>query len=164
MPGLYQAGDYDLAGFAVGAAERGTLLPRHDIARRRRGARPRLLRRAFQRLFAGAQGRRAVRACRGTRRRRSTHSSTLGEAVLTPTRIYVKSCLAAIRETKAVKALAHITGGGFPDNIPRVLPDGLGARIDLARVPVLPVFQWLARDRRHRRDRKCCAPSTAASA
>ena len=56
-----------------------------------------------------------------------------------------KSCLAAIRETGAVKALAHITGGGFPDNIPRVLPKGLGARIDLARVPVLPVFRWLAR-------------------
>jgi phosphoribosylformylglycinamidine cyclo-ligase len=69
----------------------------------------------------------------------------LGEAVLTPTRIYVKSCLAAIRETKAVKALAHITGGGFPDNIPRVLPKGLGVTVDLARVPVLPVFQWLAR-------------------
>ena len=55
--------------------------------------------------------------------------------MLTPTRIYVKSCLAAIRETKAVKALAHITGGGFPDNIPRVLPKDLGARIDLARDP-----------------------------
>jgi len=53
--------------------------------------------------------------------------------------------LAAIRETNAVKGLAHITGGGFPDNIPRVLPKGLGARIDLARVPVLPVFQWLAK-------------------
>jgi phosphoribosylformylglycinamidine cyclo-ligase len=70
---------------------------------------------------------------------------TLGEAALTPTRIYVKSCLAAIRDSKAVKALAHITGGGFPDNIPRVLPDGLGARIDLAQVPVPPIFQWLAR-------------------
>jgi phosphoribosylformylglycinamidine cyclo-ligase len=68
----------------------------------------------------------------------------LGEAVLTPTRIYVKSCLAAIRETSAVKALAHITGGGFPDNIPRVLPKGLGVRLDLKRVPVLPVFKWLA--------------------
>ena len=56
----------------------------------------------------------------------------------------MKSCLAAIRATKAVKGLAHITGGGFPDNIPRVLPKGLGARIDLARVPVLPVFKWLA--------------------
>ena len=54
-------------------------------------------------------------------------------------------CLAAIRETKAVKALAHITGGGFPDNIPRVLPKSLGARIDLARIPVPPVFQWLAK-------------------
>ena len=53
-------------------------------------------------------------------------------------------CLAAIRETKAIKALAHITGGGFPDNIPRVLPNNLGARIDLARIPVLPVFKWLA--------------------
>ena len=65
--------------------------------------------------------------------------------MLTPTRIYVKSCLAAIRETQAVKALAHITGGGFPDNIPRVLPKDLGARIDLARIPVPPVFQWLAK-------------------
>jgi phosphoribosylformylglycinamidine cyclo-ligase len=69
---------------------------------------------------------------------------SLGDAILTPTRIYVKSCLAAIRDTKAIKGLAHITGGGFPDNIPRVLPKGLGARIDLAHVPVSPVFQWLA--------------------
>ena len=53
-------------------------------------------------------------------------------------------CATAIRETKAVKGFAHITGGGFPDNIPRVLPKGFGARIDLARVPVLPVFKWLA--------------------
>src|SRR5262249_56409291 len=53
-------------------------------------------------------------------------------------------CLAAIRATKGVKALAHITGGGFPDNIPRALPDGLGVAIDLAKVPVLPVFKWMA--------------------
>jgi len=72
-------------------------------------------------------------------------AQSLGEAILAPTRIYVKSCLAAVRETKAVKGFAHITGGGFPDNIPRVLPKGLGARIDLARVNVLPVFKWLAR-------------------
>ena len=64
--------------------------------------------------------------------------------MLTPTRIYVKSCLAAMRETKALKGLAHITGGGFPDNIPRVLPEGAGVALDLARVPVLPVFKWLA--------------------
>jgi phosphoribosylformylglycinamidine cyclo-ligase len=52
--------------------------------------------------------------------------------------------LAALRETGAIKALAHITGGGFTDNIPRVLPVPLGARLDLAHVPVLPVFKWLA--------------------
>jgi phosphoribosylformylglycinamidine cyclo-ligase len=69
---------------------------------------------------------------------------TLGGALLTPTRLYVKSCLRAIRESGAVKGLAHITGGGFTDNIPRVLPKHLGVGIDLARVPVLPVFKWLA--------------------
>jgi phosphoribosylformylglycinamidine cyclo-ligase len=72
------------------------------------------------------------------------HEQTLGEALLTPTRLYVRSCLAAIRESKGVKALAHITGGGFVDNIPRVLPPGLGVRVALERVPVLPVFKWLA--------------------
>jgi phosphoribosylformylglycinamidine cyclo-ligase len=70
---------------------------------------------------------------------------TLGEAMLVPTRIYVRSCLAAMRETGGMKALAHITGGGFTENIPRVLPAGLAVRIDLASVPVLPVFKWLAR-------------------
>jgi phosphoribosylformylglycinamidine cyclo-ligase len=69
---------------------------------------------------------------------------TLGGALLTPTRLYVRSCLRAIRETDAVKGLAHITGGGFTDNIPRVLPKHLGVGIDLARLPVLPVFKWLA--------------------
>jgi phosphoribosylformylglycinamidine cyclo-ligase len=69
---------------------------------------------------------------------------TLGGALLTPTRLYVKSCLRAIRETGAIKGLAHITGGGFTDNIPRVLPKHLGVGIDLARLPVLPVFRWLA--------------------
>jgi len=71
---------------------------------------------------------------------------TLGAALLTPTRLYVKSCLRAIRDTGAVKALAHITGGGFTDNIPRVLPKTLGVRIDLAALPVKPVFKWLARE------------------
>jgi phosphoribosylformylglycinamidine cyclo-ligase len=64
--------------------------------------------------------------------------------MLAPTRIYVRACLAAIRETSGVKALAHITGGGFTENIPRVLPEGLGVRIDLARVPFMPLFRWLA--------------------
>src|SRR6202030_2579855 len=69
---------------------------------------------------------------------------TLGGALLTPTRLYVKSCLRAIRETGAVKGLAHITGGGSTDNIPRVLPKHLAVGIDLPRLPVLPVFKWLA--------------------
>jgi phosphoribosylformylglycinamidine cyclo-ligase len=69
---------------------------------------------------------------------------TLGGALLVPTRLYVRSCLRAIAETGAVKGLAHITGGGFTDNIPRALPKHLGVGIDLARVPVLPVFKWLA--------------------
>src|SRR6202047_890592 len=67
---------------------------------------------------------------------------TLGGALLKPTRLYVKSCLRAIRETGAIKRLAHITGGGFTDNIPRVVPKRLGVGIDLARLPVLPVFNW----------------------
>jgi phosphoribosylformylglycinamidine cyclo-ligase len=67
----------------------------------------------------------------------------LAEALLAPTRIYVRSCLEAVRATGAVKALAHITGGGLPENLPRILPAGLAARIDLAAVPLLPMFDWL---------------------
>jgi hypothetical protein len=80
-----------------------------------------------------------------TRPRRSTPRVSLGEALLDPTRIYVKSLLSAIRETGAIKALAHITGGGFPENLPRVLPEGLAAEIDLGAMTVPPVFSWLAR-------------------
>ncbi|HEY5225526.1 MAG TPA: AIR synthase-related protein, partial [Methylovirgula sp.] len=69
---------------------------------------------------------------------------TLAEALLVPTRLYVRSLLEAFRQTEAIKALAHITGGGFPDNIPRVLPAGLGVVLDLAAIPVPAVFGWLA--------------------
>ncbi len=68
---------------------------------------------------------------------------TLAQALLEPTRIYVRSILGAIRQTGAVKALAHITGGGLAENIPRALPDGLAAEIDLAAMPAAPVFAWL---------------------
>jgi phosphoribosylformylglycinamidine cyclo-ligase len=143
MPGLYQPGDYDLAGFAVGAAERDGLLPRKDIA-----AGDILLGLASSGIHSnGFSLVRKIVADAGLTWKTPApfdRSTTLGEAVLTPTRIYVKSCLATIRETKAVKALAHITGGGFPDNIPRVLPQGLGVMLDLSRVPVPPVFKWLA--------------------
>ena len=144
MPGLYQAGDYDLAGFAVGAAERGTLLPRADIA-----AGDVVLGLASSGVHSNGYSlvRKIVAAdagSPGTPLPRSIPRTTLGAALIEPTRIYVTSCLAAIRETQAVKALAHITGGGFTENIPRVLPKGLGAEIDLSRVPVPPVFNWLA--------------------
>jgi phosphoribosylformylglycinamidine cyclo-ligase len=143
MPGLYRGDDYDLAGFAVGAAERGALLPRRDIAEGDA---------ILGLASSGAHSNgfslvRKVVAGTGlgwTDTAPFAPAQTLGDAILTPTRIYVKSCLAAIRATGAVKGLAHITGGGFPDTIPRVLPKGLGARIDLTRVPVLPVFKWLA--------------------
>src|SRR5690606_9259296 len=68
---------------------------------------------------------------------------TLAEALLEPTRIYVKPLLSAIRATGAIKALAHITGGGYPDNIPRVLPRTLAAELDLGAIVVPPVFSWL---------------------
>jgi len=143
MPGLYQGADYDLAGFAVGAVERGEVLPRADIAEG-----DVIIGLASSGVHSnGFSLVRKVVAKTGlawTVPAPFAPAQTLGEAILIPTRIYVKSCLAAIRATKAVKGLAHITGGGFPDNIPRVLPKGLGARIDLASVPVLPVFKWLA--------------------
>jgi phosphoribosylformylglycinamidine cyclo-ligase len=143
MPGLYKDGDYDLAGFAVGAAERGTLLPRADI---REGDAVIGLASSGVHSNGFSLVRRIV-AQSGLGFEAPAPFSpvmTLGGALLAPTRLYVKSCLRAIRETGAVKGLAHITGGGFTDNIPRVLPKGLGVGIDLARVPVLPVFKWLA--------------------
>jgi phosphoribosylformylglycinamidine cyclo-ligase len=143
MPGLYAGGDYDLAGFAVGAAERGTLLPRADIA-----AGDALLGIASSGVHSNGYSlvRKVVErsGLAWDAAAPFDPARSLGEALLAPTRIYVASCLAAIRTTGAVKALAHITGGGFPDNIPRVLPKGLGVTLDLARVPVLPVFKWLA--------------------
>jgi phosphoribosylformylglycinamidine cyclo-ligase len=143
MPGLYQAGDYDLAGFAVGAVSRANLLPRTDIA-------PGDVVIGLASTGVHSNGFSLVRRIAASaglswdKPAPFDPSRPLGEALLTPTRLYVRSCLAAIRETKAVKALAHITGGGFVDNIPRVLPASLGVMLDLDRVPVLPVFKWLA--------------------
>jgi phosphoribosylformylglycinamidine cyclo-ligase len=143
MPGLYKDGDYDLAGFAVGAAERGTLLPTRDIA-----AGDVVIGLASSGVHSNGYSlvRKIVELSGLSFDAPAPFAPvmTLGGALLTPTRLYVKSCLRAIRETGAVKALAHITGGGFTDNIPRVLPKGLGVRIDLAELKVLPVFKWLA--------------------
>jgi phosphoribosylformylglycinamidine cyclo-ligase len=145
MPGLYQGDDYDLAGFAVGAVERCDVLPRAGIAEG-----DVLIGLASSGVHSnGFSLVRKVAAKSGVAWAEPAPFAprqSFGEAILTPTRIYVKSCLAAIRETGAIKGLAHITGGGFPDNIPRVLPKGLGARVDLSAVAVLPVFKWLAHE------------------
>ncbi len=143
MPGLYQPGDYDLAGFAVGAVARAGLLPRTDIA-----AGDVVIGLASSGVHSnGFSLVRRIVATGGLAWNVPAPfdpSRNLGDALLTPTRLYVQSCLAAIRGTKAVKALAHITGGSFIDNIPRVLPQGFSVVLDLDRVPVRPVFKWLA--------------------
>jgi phosphoribosylformylglycinamidine cyclo-ligase len=144
MPGLYGKGDYDLAGFAVGAAERGTLLPRPDVA-----AGDVVLGLPSSGVHSNGFSlvRRIVAKAGLAWNVPAPFASdrTLGEALLEPTRIYVKPLLAGLHRTDAIKALAHITGGGFPDNIPRVLPHSLGVRLDLDAIPVSPVFGWLAR-------------------
>jgi len=143
MPGLYQMGDYDLAGFAVGAVERDAILPRPDVR-----AGDVILGLASSGIHSNGYSlvRKIVErtGLRWSAPAPFDPARELGVALLEPTRIYVKSCLAALRATKAVKALAHITGGGFPDNIPRVLPQGLGVMLDLHRVPVPAIFRWLA--------------------
>ena len=143
MPGLYSAGDYDLAGFAVGAAERGTLLPKDNI-----GAGDVLIGLASSGVHSNGFSlvRKIVARSELAWDAPAPFApgKTLAEALLTPTRLYVKSLLKVLRAGAPVKALAHITGGGFPDNIPRVLPEGCGAELDLAAIKVPPVFGWLA--------------------
>jgi phosphoribosylformylglycinamidine cyclo-ligase len=131
MPGMYSHGDYDLAGFAVGAAERGKLLPAGDVRKATSSSAsppPACIPTAIR--WCASIVSRSGLAWDATKRR-SRRAKSLGEALLTPTKIYVKPLLKAIRETGSIKALAHITGGGFPENIPRVLPRAPRRRIDL---------------------------------
>ena len=144
MPGMYSGKDYDLAGFAVGAAERGTLLPRPDIA-----AGDTLV--AIASSGVHSNGYSLVRkivdlsGLDWTADAPFAPGTPLSEALLTPTRIYVKSLLSALKAGLGIKALAHITGGGFIDNIPRVLPDHLAAHVDLSAITVPKVFGWLSK-------------------
>ena len=140
MPGMYRDGDFDLAGFAVGAMERGAALPagvaEGDVL-----------------LGLGSDGvhsngyslvrRIAERAGLGWSDPAPFADGTLGEALLTPTRLYVRPVLDALR-AGGVHALAHVTGGGLTENLPRVLPEGLGCDIDLSAWTPPPVFGWLA--------------------
>ena len=142
MPGMYHGDDYDLAGFAVGAVERKDILPRKDVK-----AGDVILGLASSGPHSNGYSlvRKLVEmsGCSYRRKAPFDKSKSLADALLTPTRIYVVPLLKAIRATKAVKALAHITGGGFLENIPRVLPKSAVADIDLDQVPYQPVFEWL---------------------
>jgi phosphoribosylformylglycinamidine cyclo-ligase len=153
MPGLYAADDYDLAGFAVGAVERDALLPRADVS-------PGDVIFGIPASGVHSNGFSLVRRVVAESKLKLDSPAPfepgkpLGEALLTPTRIYVKVALAALRAAGGIKAFAHITGGGLTENIPRVLPDGTAARIALDRVPVLPV-QLRCGVRCHRRRKGC---------
>lgn len=139
MPGMYPAGDFDLAGFAVGAMERGATLPA-DVQ-----AGDVLLGLASDGVHSNGYSlvRKVVeRAGLNWNDTAPFADEPLGAALLTPTRLYVKPALAAIR-AGGVHGLAHITGGGLTENLPRVLPDGLGAAIDLTAWALPPVFRWL---------------------
>ncbi|MDP5085870.1 MAG: phosphoribosylformylglycinamidine cyclo-ligase [Yoonia sp.] len=140
MPGMYHDGDFDLAGFAVGAMERGSDLPsgvqEGDV----------LLGLASDGVHSNGYSlvRRVVELSGLSWDDQAPFAdATLGTALLAPTRLYVTQALAAVR-AGGVHALAHITGGGLTENLPRVLPDGLGARIDLGAWDLPPVFRWLA--------------------
>ncbi|MDE2576653.1 MAG: phosphoribosylformylglycinamidine cyclo-ligase [Rhodospirillales bacterium] len=142
MPGMYAQGDYDLAGFAVGAAERGALLPRPLAAGdtllglASAGVHSNgfsLVRRIVESQNAGWSAPAPF-----------APGQTLAEALMTPTRIYVPALL-ALHRAGLLLACAHITGGGLPGNVVRVLPDGLCAVIEPASWTLPPVFAWLAR-------------------
>ena len=140
MPGMYAPGEFDLAGFSVGALERGRALPEGvaegDV----------LLGLASDGVHSNGYSlvRKLVElAGLGWDDPAPFAEGTLGAALLAPTRLYVRPALAAIR-AGGVHGLAHITGGGLTENLPRVLPDGLGAEIDLTSWDLPPVFRWLS--------------------
>lgn len=140
-PGMHAAGEYDLAGFCVGVVERDRIIDGSnaqpgDIVIGLASSGPHsngfsLIRRVLDRYPDDAEVRLDDRGC-------------LLDALLAPTRIYVRALLQLL-ERVSVKGLAHITGGGLTENIPRVLPSGLGVRLDSSAWPKLPVFEWLER-------------------
>lgn len=142
MPGMYGDGDYDLAGFAVGAAERSRLI---DGCAIKEG--DLLLGLASSGVHSNGYSlvRRVVEASGAAWSDPAPFADglSLADALLTPTRIYVRPVLEALRGG-GINGLVHITGGGFYENLPRVLPDGLGCRLNREAWPMPPVFKWLA--------------------
>jgi len=141
MPGMYEAGDFDLAGFSVGAMERGADLPAGVaegdvlIGLASNGIHSNGY--SLVRKLVEVSGLKWEDDC-------PWDEGTLGASLLTPTRLYVKQALEAVR-AGGVHALAHITGGGLTENLPRVLPENLGADIDLNAWELPAVFQWLCK-------------------
>jgi phosphoribosylformylglycinamidine cyclo-ligase len=143
MPGVYAPGDFDIAGFAVGAAERGALLPRRGL----KAGDP-----VYGLPSSGVHSNGFSLARRIVARSGLgwnvpapfDPSRSLAAALLTPTRLYVRPLLEALKRTQGILALAHITGGGYPDNLPRVLDEGLAISLDLEAFSPPPVFSWLA--------------------
>ena len=144
MPGLYAPGDFDLAGFAVGAAERGTILPKPGL---KSGD-------AVLGLQSSGLHSNGFSLVRQIVARSGLSwgdpapfepSRSLAAALLTPTRLYVRPLLQALAATGGILALAHITGGGFPDNLPRVLGPDVAVSLDLDAFSPPEVFSWLAR-------------------
>ena len=148
MPGMYQEQDYDLAGFSVGAVERARIITGERIAEGDVVL-------GLTSSGVHSNGYSLVRKILGGMQGYSYHSSapfaegkTLADVFLEPTRIYVPAALAALKldddaGLPAVKGMAHITGGGLLENIPRVLPDGLGVALDASSWPLPPLFKWL---------------------
>jgi phosphoribosylformylglycinamidine cyclo-ligase len=142
MPGLYADGDYDLAGFSVGAVEREQVVTGREVA-----AGDVVI--GLKSSGVHSNGFSLVRRILAEDDINLSDDApfapgtSVGQALLIPTRIYVKACLAALKAVK-VKAFAHITGGGLTENIPRVLPDGLGVILDGTTWPAPAVMGWLA--------------------
>ncbi len=143
MPGLYASGDFDLAGFADGAAERGNLLPRSGL---KPGDAVLGLPSSGLHSNGFALVRRVVERAGLSWDAPAPFdpSQLLGAALLTPTRLYVKPMLKVLSTTRGVLALAHITGGGYFDNLPRVLGEDIAVSLDLGAFAPHPVFSWLA--------------------
>ncbi len=144
MPGMYAGDDYDLAGFAVGATERDRLLPSDDFVEG-----DIILGLASSGLHSNGFSlvRRIVELAGLTWDAPAPFADdrTLGDALLEPTTIYVRPLLEAMQSTHGIKALAHITGGGFPENIPRILTKDWSAILNLETIEVPEVFSWLAK-------------------
>ncbi len=138
MPGMYEGDDYDLAGFCVGVAERSEIIDGSNVR-----AGDVLL--ALESSGPHSNGYSLIRKILELSKadlNQPIGNTTLASALMAPTRIYVKNLLQLIRQVN-ISALSHITGGGLPENIPRVLPKGMIAAIDTTSWELPPVFQWL---------------------